>query len=162
MKVCAMDLLFLLLLLPLFTLAAGQQILFVNPTIPGDNGDYSLDPTFVLGSNVNIQWTGTGSQSISLVMYQQAPNAIFEYVFRMFSQQIQWIQCSPAMLISTCLCRRHVHHFLLYVDGQHSERSLDLQRLLFPDFCPGEWGSRVKQSLLQHIEWRCKRSLGYE
>ena len=76
----------LLYLIPFFVvLIAGQQdsIAFLNPSPPGANSDYSLNPSFVLGSSVNIQWTPT-PDTISIVIYQQTPDAKFEYIFREF------------------------------------------------------------------------------
>jgi hypothetical protein len=72
----------LFLVFLLAALAAGQQasIKFINPPASGAVGDFSLNPTFVLGSNVNIQWTPT-TESISLILLQERPGDKFEYIF---------------------------------------------------------------------------------
>lgn len=82
----------LLFFIPLFgVLAAGQgqqdPIEFINPPPGGPVGDYSLNPTFVLGSNVNIQWRWTSaatstSEALSLVVWQELRGAEFEHIFR--------------------------------------------------------------------------------
>ncbi|KAL1971373.1 hypothetical protein VTN77DRAFT_325 [Rasamsonia byssochlamydoides] len=60
----------------------SQSIEFVNPPPAGPDSVYTDDQVFVLGSIVDIQWTSTTSDYISLVMYQQRPDADLEYIFQ--------------------------------------------------------------------------------
>jgi hypothetical protein len=72
--------LFLVFLLAALTAGQRASIKFINPPAGGAAGDFSLNPTFVLGSNVNIQWTPT-TESISLILLQERPGDTFEYIF---------------------------------------------------------------------------------
>ena len=74
---------FLILLLAALTAGQQETIKFINPSPMGAVRDFTLNPTFVLGSNINIQWTST-LQSVSLVLNQERPGDSFEYVFREF------------------------------------------------------------------------------
>jgi hypothetical protein len=72
----------LILVIALFiALVACQDIEFINPPPGGDAGEYSQNPTFVLGSVINIQWKAPEDKELNMVLYQDVPNAAFEYVF---------------------------------------------------------------------------------
>ena len=75
--------LFLFLPLLLAFQSAAQSLEFITPGPFGTNGDFSLNPTYVFGSSLTIQWTAI-NESISLVLYQQLEGVDFEYIFRKF------------------------------------------------------------------------------
>ena len=75
---------FWLLPLLLAFLSAAQDLEFITPGPVGIDGDFSLNPTYVFGTGLTIQWT-TINESISLVLCQQLEGVDFEYVFREFS-----------------------------------------------------------------------------
>ncbi|KAK5053091.1 hypothetical protein LTR84_002065 [Exophiala bonariae] len=73
--------LFLILLLLLTFQIAAQDLEFISPGPSGTDGDFSLNPSYVFGSSLTIQWEPI-EESVSLVLCQQLQGADFEYVFQ--------------------------------------------------------------------------------
>ena len=73
-----------------------DSISFVNPAPAGANADYTLNPSYALGSSIEIQYTSS-SDVISLVLYQQTINAAFEYIFRKLSSVCPCVTQPPGL-----------------------------------------------------------------
>ncbi|RVX72749.1 hypothetical protein B0A52_04148 [Exophiala mesophila] len=105
--------LFLFLPLLLAFQSAAQSLEFITPGPFGTNGDFSLNPTYVFGSSLTIQWTAI-NESISLVLYQQLEGVDFEYIFQDKSDLTSF-----AWTVTTQrdLSKSRVFFFQIFIEG---------------------------------------------
>jgi hypothetical protein len=66
-----MSRLVILLLVSYLLTGASCLIEFINPPPSGQTGDFSSNPTYAVGSTVNVAWTnGEENKGVSIVLYQ--------------------------------------------------------------------------------------------